>query len=285
MKVWMDGRVMDGADAKVSVLDHGLLYGDGVFEGIRAWNGHVFRLGDHLSRLQYGAKALHLPLPVGTAELHDIVQQTVDAHDNPETYVRLVVTRGVGPLGIDTAHCGQAQVFCIADTLKIFSRDKQVAGITLSTASRRRPDPDAVDPRVKSLNYLNNVLARVEARRAGADAALMLNRAGHIAEVDVANLFVWHDGVLVTPPTTDGSLDGMTRKTVLELAQGLGIRTSIASLSRIDVLMADDAFLTGTGAGIVRVAGLDGETVGKGEPSGTTLQLMQAYRDRVQRTD
>jgi len=277
MKVYIDGAIVDGEQARVSVFDHGLLYGDGVFEGIRAWDGRVFRLDDHLQRLSYGAKSLHLPLPMGLDELRDIVQQTVNAAAISEAYIRLVVTRGVGVLGIDIDSCREPKVFCIVDSLKIFPREKQLAGISLRTSSYRRPDSDVLDPRVKSLNYLNNILARVQAKRSGADEALLLNSRGHIAEASVANLFVVREGVLRTPPTSDGGLDGMTRRTVIELAQRYGIPVREVSLTRMDLFRADDVFLTGTGAGLVRVNRLDDEVVGGESPNPITLQLLEGY--------
>lgn len=284
MKVFIDGNIVEGDQAKVSVFDHGLLYGDGVFEGIRAWDGRVFRLDDHLQRLTYGAKALHLPLPMGIDGLRDIVQRTVDAAAIPEAYIRLVVTRGVGALGIDIDSCAEPHVFCIVDSLKIFPKEKQLAGISLRTSSYRRPESDVLDPRVKSLNYINNILARVEAKRSGADEALLLNRQGHIAEASVANVFVVQEGALRTPPTSDGALDGMTRRTVIELAHELGIIVQEASLTRMDLFRATDAFVTGTGAGLVRVSHLDGELIGNKSPSSVVLQLLDAYVARTRAT-
>jgi len=277
MKIWMQGKIMDRDAAKLSVLDHGLLYGDGVFEGIRAWDGRVFRLPDHLRRLSYGARSLHLELPMTLDELADIVKATVTAHGGSELYIRLLVTRGIGPLGIDVAGCEGSQVICIVDELRIFPKERKLTGISLCTSSRRRPSSDMIDPRVKSLNYLNNVLARIEAKRAGADSALLLNARGMIAEADVANVFVIQDGVLYTPPTTDGSLDGITRRTVIELAASQGIATQLRSLTPLDLYMADDAFLTGTGAGIVRIHQLDQEPVGGREPTALLVDLVERY--------
>lgn len=284
MKVFMNGGLVEADQARISVLDHGLLYGDGIFEGIRAWDGRVFRLDEHLKRLTYGAKALHLPLPMGVSGLRDIVQQTVDAAAIPEAYIRLVVTRGQGALGIDIDSCAESNVFCIVDNLKIFPKEKQLAGISMRTSSYRRPGSDVLDPRIKSLNYLNVVLARVEAKRSGVDEALLLNAAGNIAEASVANLFVVQEGVLKTPPTVDGALDGMTRRTMMELAVELGIEVRECSLSRMDLFRADDTFLTGTGAGLVRVASLDGESIGTGEPDSVTLRLLDGYVARTRQT-
>lgn len=281
MKVFIDDAIVDGGQAMISVRDHGLLYGDGVFEGMRAWGGRVFRLGDHLARLAYGAKSLHLPLPYSIEEISSIVQRTVDAAGIEEAYIRLVVTRGVGLLGVDIDTCTAPKLFCMVDELKIFSKEKQLSGIALQTSPFRRPSSDMLDPRVKSLNYQNQVQARIAARRAGADEALLLNAAGHIAEASVANVFVVQDGILRTPPTVDGALDGMTRRTILELARTAGIPTEVASLSRTDLFMAQDAFLTGSGAGMVRVASLDGAKIGTGEPSAITCSLLDGYVTRT----
>lgn len=282
MKVCIDGEIMDAAQGRVSVLDHGLLYGDGVFEGIRAWDGRVFRVDDHLQRLQYGARALHLRLPESVEALRDVVQRTVDAAALSEAYIRLIITRGVGPLGVDVDGCSEPKVICIVDELKIFPRSKRLAGISLHTSALRRPGADVVDPRVKSLNYLNNVMSRMEAKRGGADEALLLNHSGHIAEASVANLFVLQGGVLRTPPTSDGALDGMTRRTVIEVAHALGVPVEERSLTRMDVFRAEDTFLTGTGAGMVRVSRLDGAEVGLGKPSDITVKLLEGYTARTQ---
>lgn len=277
MKVWIDGELMDGAHARIPIIDHGLLYGDGIFEGMRATGGRIFKLDAHLARLSYGARALHLQLPGGLPALRAVAEQTLAALGDPDAYVRLIVTRGDGALGVDPNTCPRPRVICLADRIALFSEEKRRAGLALITSSVRRPAQDVLDPRVKSLNYLNNVLAKGEARRQGADDALLLNAQGNIAEVSVANLFVVQRGTLLTPPTTDGCLDGITRSTVLELARSLGIPTIERSLGRMDVFGADEAFMTGTGAGIVRIASLDGETIGTGEAPVTTLKLVSAY--------
>jgi branched-chain amino acid aminotransferase len=277
MKVWIDGELMDGAHARIPIIDHGLLYGDGIFEGMRATGGRIFRLDAHLARLSYGARALHLQLPGGLPALRAVAEQTLAALGDPDAYVRLIVTRGDGALGVDPNTCPRPRVICLADRIALFSEEKRRAGLALITSSVRRPAQDVLDPRVKSLNYLNNVLAKGEARRQGADDALLLNAQGNIAEVSVANLFVVQRGTLLTPPTTDGCLDGITRGAVLELARSLAIPTIERSLGRMDVFGADEAFMTGTGAGIVRIASLDGETIGTGEAPVTTLKLVAAY--------
>ena len=282
MKVCIDGEVMDGAQATVPVLDHGLLYGDGLFEGMRAYDGRPFSLDAHLERLSYGARSLGIRLPGGVAAMRDTVVRTLSAYGGDgDTYIRLIVTRGTGPLGIDPTLCPEPRVICIVDRIKLWSDEKRRAGLSMVTSSLRRPASDVLDPRIKSLNYLNNVLAKGEARRQGADEALLLNAQGHIAEAAVANLFVVRGGALATPPTTDGCLDGITRATVLALAAKHDIPAQERTLSRMDLFRADEVFLTGTGAGLVRVSALDGEPLGRGEPGPITERLTAAHRALV----
>ena len=226
MKVWIDGAIVEASEARVPVLDHGLLYGDGIFEGIRAYARGVFRLDDHLARLATSAKAIGLVLPLPVAAIRDVVLGTLRALGRDDAYVRLVVTRGVGALGVDPTTCPTPHLFCVAAEAQIYPPEKLARGLELVTVSWRRPALDAVDPRVKSLNYLNNALAKLEARRQGMDEALILNTGGTIAEASVANVFVLRGRALATPPPTDGALDGVTRRSVLELAPGLGLAAS-----------------------------------------------------------
>ena len=277
MKVWIDGQVFDGEDARIPVSDHGLLYGDGIFEGMRATSGRVFRIDQHLARMSYGARALHLQLPGGLPALKQAVLDTLAAHGDPDAYIRLIVTRGDGPLGVDPTSCVKPRVLCLVDRIKLFSEETRKKGLSLVTSSYRRPASDVLDPRIKSLNYLNNVLAKGEARRQGADDALLLNAAGNVAEASVANLFVVREGKLLTPPTTDGCLDGITRRSVLELAATLSIPALERTLSRMDVFAADEVFVTGTGAGILRIASLDGEALGGAAIGPLTTRLIEAY--------
>ena len=242
MKIWMDGGFVAREDAKVSVLDHGLLYGDGIFEGIRIYHGKVFRLPDHLHRFATSAKATGLELPGGIRAIERIVLDTAREFGQNEGYLRLIVTRGVGELGVDPTSCTDPTVICIA--------------------SLRRPAADALDPRVKSLNYLNNVLAKREARLRGADEALILNHAGLVAEASVANVFIVRKGELLTPPVTDGSLSGITRDSILEIAKELGVPARECQLGRFDLLGADEVFITGSGARVVPIATLDGQQIG-----------------------
>jgi branched-chain amino acid aminotransferase len=279
VKVWIDGRVVDGAEARISVLDHGLLYGDGIFEGIRVYGRRVFQLDAHMKRFETSAKALALELPGGIGAVRDIVLETARSFGADEAYVRLVVTRGEGALGIDPSTCPKPGLFCIVDQISVYPESKRRAGIDLLTSSLRRPPADVLDPRVKSLNYLNNALAKLEARQRGGDEALLLNAAGAIAEASVANLFVVRGGQLLTPPASDGALEGITRATLLELAASLGIPAREQTLGRFDVLAADEAFLSGSGAGLVPIRTLDGRTVGAGTPGPVYERLWASFKE------
>jgi branched-chain amino acid aminotransferase len=283
MKVWIDGRVVDGAEARVPVTDHGLLYGDGVFEGIRVYGGRVFRLDRHLARLETSARAIALALPGGREAMRAIVLATARAFGRDEAYVRLVVTRGAGALGVDPASCPEARPFCIVDAIRLFPAEKLEQGLALATVSIRRAPSDVLDPRVKSLNYLPSVRAKLEARAKGADEALLLNQSGAVAEASVANVFVVKDGRLATPSASDGALEGITRGAVLELAAEQGLPAGERTLNVVDVLGADEAFLTGTGARIVPVTSLDAQPIGSGKPGPITARLVAAFAELVKR--
>jgi branched-chain amino acid aminotransferase len=275
---FMDDRVVDEGEAVVPVLDHGLLYGDGLFEGIRICERRVFRLGDHLRRLATGAKAIGLALPGGSPACEKAVLETARAHDRDDAYVRLIVTRGVGELGVDPDTCRRPRLIVIVSDIAMYDDAKRRQGLALSTSSLRRPQAGMLDPNVKSLNYLNSVLAKREARLHGADEALLLNGQGQVAEASGANVFAVRDGVVATPPPTDGALPGITRRSVLELAGRLGLETRERTLGRVDLWDADEVFLTGSGARIVPVASLDGAPVGPG--GGTrpvTDALLEAF--------
>lgn len=280
MTIWMNGKLVTPADARVSVYDHGLLYGDGLFEGLRVANRRVFRLELHLARLAQGALLVGLDLPGGVEGIRAAVTAAVAAHGDTSGYARLVVTRGEGLLGVDPTSCARPTVFCIVDRLSLFPPEKRATGVDLVTARVRRPPLDVLDPRIKSLNYLNNALAKLEARRRDADDALLLNARGTIAEAAVANVFALRQGELCTPPLTDGALDGVTRRTVLELARGLGIPARGASLGHYELVSADEVFLTGTGAGLVPVRAVDGLSTGRSVRP-VFERLSAAYQARV----
>lgn len=281
MKVWIDGAIVPASEARISVLDHGLLYGDGIFEGIRAYGRAVFRLDDHLARFATSARAIGLLLPHPLEAIREIVLETLRALGRGDAYVRLVATRGVGALGVDPTTCPQPTLFCLAAEAQIYPPEKLAAGLDLVTVSLRRPALDAVDPQVKSLNYLNNALAKQEARARGADEALILNAQGTVAEASVANVFAIHGRALATPPPTDGSLAGITRRTLLEVAASLGFAPAERSLSRVDLIGADEVFLTGTGAGVVPVRSLDGQAIGRGEPGPGFARLRAAFLEQT----
>ena len=264
MKVWCDGRVGTADECRVSILDHGLLYGDGVFEGIRITGGRIFRLHDHLTRLARSARAIGLSLPYPVSEIVDIVCATARAHGEAEAYVRLLVTRGVGALTLDPTDCTEPRLYCIVAGMRMFPPEIRERGLSMMTAAQRRPQSDMLDPQVKSLNYLNNVLAKREARVRGYDDALLLNTAGRIAEASGANVFAVIDGELVTPPSSEGALPGITRRTLLECAAAGGRRAHERPLTRYDLLAAEEAFICGSGATITAIGKLDDCGIGDG---------------------
>jgi branched-chain amino acid aminotransferase len=264
MKIWHRNQIGDAQDCRVSVLDHGLLYGDGVFEGIRITGRRVFRLHDHLARLARSARAIGLVLPLELDALAEVVLATARAFGKSEAYVRLVVTRGVGELSLDPTSCAEPELFCIVAGIRMFPDAVRSAGVRLMTSALRRPGSDVLDPQVKSLNYLNNVLAKRDARIKGYDDAVLLNLAGRVTEATGANLFAVIDGVLVTPPTADGALPGITRDTVMTCQRARGGAVECRSLTRYDLLSAEEMFLAGSGAGLISVASLDDAPIGDG---------------------
>jgi branched-chain amino acid aminotransferase len=278
---WLNGRIVEAAAAVVPLTDHGLLYGDGVFEGIRFYNGRPFRLAAHLERLELSARALMLDLPYGRDGLEAAVAETIEAFGAPDGYLRLVATRGPGSLGLDPGRCDRPNLFLIADKVALVAEGKRRRGIELVTASTRRPGPAVLDPRIKSLNYLNNILAKLEARRAGADEALLLNERGHVAEGTAENLFIVRGGCLHTPPVSDGALDGITRGIVLELCRQEGIETRERSLAPYDVHTADECFLCGTGAELLPVRAVDGRRMAH-FPGPLTGRIQQAFRTLIE---
>jgi len=277
VKIYVDGSLYSKDDAKISVFDHGFLYGDGVFEGIRVYEGNVFRLAQHLDRLYRSAKTIALEIPLAQAEMTRAVLETVAANEKRNAYIRLVVSRGAGDLGIDPANCSRATVVIIVDSIRLFPAELYAKGVAIVTASIRRVPIQSLDPRIKSLNYLNNILAKIEARRAGVLEAVMLNLDGHVAECTADNVFVVSGGRLSTPSLMDGALGGITRQTVLELAVEEGIAASEASLGMHDLYNADEVFLTGTGAEIMPVVSVDGRPIADGKPGHTTLALHEAF--------
>lgn len=255
---WIEGELVPAAQARISVLDHGLLYGDGVFEGIRFYGRRCFRLGAHLQRLQDSARAIGLTLPFSLAQMAEHIRSVVAATAFADGYLRVVVTRGVGSLGLDPRRCSQPGYFVLADTLAMVDQRARDQGARVIIASTRRLALDGLDPRVKSLNYLNHILARMEANLAGADEAILLNQAGRVTEGSADNLFIVRNGELLTPPVIDGALAGITRAVMLELALDAGIPAREQSLAPYDLYTADELFLTGTGAELIPVREVDG---------------------------
>jgi branched-chain amino acid aminotransferase len=277
MKVYIDGKFCDERDAKVSVFDHGLLYGDGIFEGIRAYNGRVFRLKEHIDRLFYSAKAILLDLPISHSEIMRAVVETCRKNKIRDGYIRLVVTRGVGTLGLNPNRCKNPSVIVIAGKIQLYPPELYQRGMEIITVPTVRNLHSALNPAIKSLNYLNNILAKIEANNAGCEEAVMLNADGYVAECTGDNLFIIKDGKLFTPPLSAGALYGITRQVVIELAGQSGISTSEPNLTRYDLFNADECFLTGTGAEIVPVVKIDGRVIGTGKPGPLTLKLVREY--------
>src|SRR5947207_3974508 len=252
-KIWINGKLFDKADAKISVFDHGLLYGDGVFEGLRSYSGKVFRLEEHIRRLYESAKAIWLEIPMPPDEMCDAVNESVRINKIDDGYVRLVVTRGAGTLGLDPNRCSNPQVIIIADTISLYPKELYEKGLEIITVSVQRNHPAALSPRIKSLNYLNNILAKIEGMQAGCIEALMLNHKGEVAECTGDNIFLVREGILQTPPLEAGILEGVTRDAVIEVALEAGIEVREMPLTKHDVYIADECFLTGTAAEIIPV--------------------------------
>ncbi len=284
MKIFIDGKLVDEQKAKVSVFDHGLLYGDGVFEGIRAYHGRVFKLKEHIDRLFYSAKAILLEIPMSPAELMQATVATLKANKLRDGYVRLVVTRGVGNLGLNPRSCQQPTVFIIAGKIQIYPEALYVKGMEIVTVPTVRNLHSALNPAIKSLNYLNNILAKIEANNAGVEEAVMLNSEGFVAECTADNLFILKNGELLTPPLSAGALYGITRGTVMDLAAQAGLKVSEPNLTRFDLFNADECFLTGTGAEIMPVIKIDGRVIGGGKPGPLTIKLISDYKALVQCT-
>jgi branched-chain amino acid aminotransferase len=278
MKIFIDGKYYEKEEACVSVYDHGLLYGDGVFEGIRIYGGRVFKLDEHITRLFASAKAILLDIPMPPERMRETVLEVVRLNNKNDGYIRVVVTRGRGDLGLDPAKCAKPTVIIIVDDIALYPAQMYERGIAVVTASSRRLAVDGLDPRIKSLNYLNNILAKIEAKQAGCLEAVLLNPQGYVSECTADNIFIIKEGVLYTPATIEGALDGITRETVLELAAGLSIACRVCALSRYDLYTADECFLTGSGAELMPVVSVDGRRIGRGTPGEFTLKLLAEFR-------
>lgn len=281
--LWIDGAWKTKETATVSVYDHGLLYGDGIFEGLRIYSGAIFRLEAHLARLEDSARALLITLPLGRAEFRDLLNEAVGRWAKPDGYIRLVVTRGVGTLGLDPNRCPKPSVILIVDDIQLYPAELYATGIPIVTASTRRTPRSSAEARVKSLNYLNNILAKIEAQQAGCLEALMLNTEGLVAECTADNLFLVKNGVLKTPSAIHGALEGITRATVLDLAAGLGLPTEETAVALFDVYTADEVFMTGSGAEIMPITRVDGRSIRDGKPGPVTSRLLEAFRKETRR--
>ena len=284
MKVFIDGKYCEEQDAKVSVFDHGLLYGDGVFEGIRAYNGRVFKLREHIDRLFYSAKAILLELPMTHADLMQATVETCRQNNLRDGYIRLVVTRGVGTLGLNPNKCKRGSVIIIADKIQVYPPEMYENGMAIVTVATTRNLHSALNPAIKSLNYLNNILAKIEANNAGVEEAIMLNSEGFVAECTADNIFLVKGRQLLTPPLSAGALYGITRGTVMDLARADGMQVSEPNVTRYDVFNADECFLTGTGAEVIPVIKVDGRVIGTGQPGPAARSLMEKYRALVNST-
>lgn len=278
MKVYLNGKFVDSTKAMVSVFDHGLLYGDGVFEGIRSYNGLIFKLREHINRLFESAHTIMLKVPMTKEELIEVVKQSLRVNRLSNAYIRLVVTRGEGDLGLDPRKCGRPTVFVIADKIALYPKKLYEKGLELITVATQRNVPEALNPQVKSLNYLNNILAKIEAINAGYEEAIMLSPSGYVTECTGENLFIVKGKHLLTPPPYIGVLRGITRKTVLELGARLRFDVREELLTRHDLFNADECFLTGTAAEIVPVVKIDGRVIGSGKPGPVTKRLQTAFR-------
>jgi branched-chain amino acid aminotransferase len=277
----LDGSIVDESEAKISVFDHGILYGDGIFEGIRFYEGRVFRLTEHIERLFLSAKAILLKLPWTVEEVCEYTLDTIRANGLKDGYIRLVITRGVGDLGLNPYLCEVPSMFIIASGITLYPDELYENGLEVVTCSTRRPTPASLSPQVKSLNYLNNVMAKVEALKAGAKEGLMLNEQGYVAECTGDKVFIVKKGEVITPPVSDGSLDGITRQVIFDLCGELGISIREASLTRYDIYTADESFLTGTAAETIPMVILDEREIGNGRPGELSLKLIDAFRKLV----
>jgi branched-chain amino acid aminotransferase len=279
LKIYIDGKLYDKEDAKISVYDHGLLYGDGVFEGIRSYTGKVFRMAEHLDRLWNSAKVIWLEIPMSKPQMAKAIEDTLAVNGIADGYIRVVVTRGVGTLGLDPNRCGRPQVIIIADEIALYPAELYERGLEIVTVSVMRNHPAALSPRVKSLNYLNNILAKIEGIQSGCVEALMLNHKGEVAECTGDNIFLVRQGRLLTPPNDAGILEGVTRDAVIGLAGESGIEVREIPLTKHDVYIADECFLTGTAAEVVPVIKVDSRVIGDGAPGPITHQLMARFHE------
>ncbi len=284
LKIFLDGQFVDKKDAKISIFDHGLLYGDGVFEGIRSYNRRVFRLKEHINRLYDGAEAIRLEIPISKQAFQDKVIETLKENKLDDAYIRVVVTRGVGDLGLDPRKCSCATIFIITDRIELYPEELYEKGLPITVAKTRRNHPSSLNPRIKSLNYLNNILGKIDAIDAGVEEAIMLSVDGYVAECTGDNIFIVEDGDVFTPPCDTGSLEGITQDAVIRIAEEKGMNVGFKKMKLEDVLGADECFLTGTAAEIIPVVQIDDQVIGTGFPGEITKQLRQDF-SKLTKTD
>ena len=277
LKIWLDGKLVDEADAKVSVFDHGLLYGDGVFEGIRVYNRKIFEHDAHIRRLYESAKVLRLPIRMSQSELKQAVEETVKANNIDNGYIRLLITRGVGTLGLNPFVCKNSSIIIIADKIQLYPEELYAKGIKVISSTTVRNHPLAIPPQVKSMNYLNNILAKIEALDSDVPEAIMYNHEGYVAEATGDNVFMVRNGIINAPPTEAGSLEGITRNLVIRLAKQENLEVIEKNLTRFDLYVCDEIFLTGTAAEVIGVVEIDGRTVGQGTPGPLTRLLSEKF--------
>ncbi|MBW8016348.1 MAG: branched-chain-amino-acid transaminase [Planctomycetes bacterium] len=277
MKIWMDDRLVDEADAKISVFDHGLLYGDGVFEGIRVYGGKIFELAAHLKRLYESAKVIRLDIGMGIDELAAATEKTVEANSIADGYIRLLITRGIGDLGLDPFICKNPGIIIIADGIQLYPEELYEKGLKVVSVSTMRSHPLALAPQIKSLNYLNNIMAKVEAIDQGAGEAIMYNHLGYVAEASADNVFIVKDDVVITPPAEAGALGGITRGIVIRLAGEMGYEVAERNLTRVDLYVSDEFFMTGTAAEVIAIVDIDGRVIGDGKPGKITETIRKKF--------
>jgi len=276
--IYLDGKFVKEEEAKISVFDHGLLYGDGVFEGLRSYNGKIFKLDEHLIRLYNSAKAILLEIPLKFEELKRVVIETVRKNNLRDSYVRIVVTRGVGDLGLDPRKCPKPTIFVIASSIQLYPESLYEKGIDVITVPTRRNLHESLNPAIKSLNYLNNILAKIEATNAGATEGLILNQFGYVSECTGENIFIVKGNMLKTPPISAGALEGITRKVVMDIGKNIGLEVKEENLTRYDIYTSDECFLTGTAAEIVPVVSVDRRIIGNGKPGKITMKIRKEFQ-------
>lgn len=283
IQIYINGEYFPKEEAKISVFDHGFLYGDGIFEGIRAYGGKVFRLKEHIDRLYDGARGIMLDIPLSKDEMTEVVLETLRKNQLQDAYIRLVVSRGTGDLGLDPRKCPKPTILCITDKIVLYPEKLYKEGMQIITAATRRNRPEGVNPQMKSLNYMNNIMAKIEANLAGVPEAMMLNTEDYVAECTGDNIFIVKNGVLITPPTYAGILIGITRNALIEQAESIGVKVEEKLFTRYEVFTADECFLSGTAAEAIPVVKVDGRIIADGKPGPITQKITEAFRELIKK--